>query len=80
MNMKWLVSNAPVRLYRRVISPVFHWVAGPGYGCRFYPSCSQYLGEALETHGLVRGSWLGMKRIGRCHPFGGAGFDPVPRD
>lgn len=46
--------------------------------CRFDPSCSTYALEALERHGAVRGSWLTIRRLGRCHPWGGAGLDPVP--
>jgi putative membrane protein insertion efficiency factor len=46
--------------------------------CRFHPSCSAYALEALEQHGAVRGSWLTIRRVGRCHPWGGGGLDPVP--
>jgi putative membrane protein insertion efficiency factor len=46
--------------------------------CRYVPSCSSYAAEALETHGALRGSWLTLRRLSRCHPFGGHGFDPVP--
>ena len=46
--------------------------------CRYVPSCSEYAREALETHGAARGTWLATRRLGRCHPFGGFGFDPVP--
>lgn len=49
-----------------------------GGHCRFHPTCSHYSIEALQTHGAVRGSWLTIRRILRCHPFGGSGFDPVP--
>lgn len=58
--------------YRLLISP---WL---GNNCRFDPSCSQYALDALRIHGAFRGSWLTAKRIGRCHPWGGSGFDPVP--
>ena len=49
-----------------------------GGHCRFVPSCSEYALEALRAHGAVRGSWLTLRRIARCHPLGGAGHDPVP--
>ena len=63
----------PVRAYRLVLSP---WV---GHGCRYQPTCSAYALEALEKHGGIKGGWLALKRIGRCQPFGGAGYDPVPK-
>ena len=49
-----------------------------GSNCRFQPTCSQYAEEALRRHGAFRGGWLMMRRISRCHPWGGAGYDPVP--
>ena len=61
-----------IRFYQRFISP------GMGSNCRFYPSCSQYTYEAIEKYGVVRGGWLGVRRIARCHPFNKGGFDPVP--
>jgi putative membrane protein insertion efficiency factor len=58
------------------------WQRGPSLflqpTCRYAPSCSAYAIEALERHGAARGGWLALKRILRCHPFGGSGFDPVP--
>lgn len=62
----------PVRAYRLVLSP---WI---GHGCRFQPTCSCYALEALERHGAARGSWLAVRRLARCQPFGSSGFDPVP--
>jgi len=69
-----------IRLYQWTFSPVLAALGGPGSGCRFEPSCSEYFLRAVETHGPLRGSWLGLKRIGRCHPWGGSGHDPVPVD
>lgn len=67
-----------IRLYQIILSPLIAFVAGPGAGCRFEPTCSHFFLEACETHGVSHGSWLGLKRIGRCHPWGGNGYDPVP--
>jgi hypothetical protein len=68
-----------IRGYQIFISPVLSWITGqPNAGCRYEPTCSRYFLEAVETHGILRGSWLGIKRIGRCHPWGGHGSDPVP--
>jgi putative membrane protein insertion efficiency factor len=60
------------RAYKLTLSP---WIGG---ACRFQPTCSDYAAEALVQHGPVRGSWLAARRLCRCHPFGGSGFDPVP--
>lgn len=64
--------------YRWVLSPVLHALAGPGMGCRYQPTCSEYALSALRRFGPIKGSWLALKRIGRCHPWGGSGWDPVP--
>ncbi|MBC7789809.1 MAG: membrane protein insertion efficiency factor YidD [Anaerolineae bacterium] len=69
--MQWILL-AVVRGYQMVLSPLL-----PA-SCRYYPSCSAYAVEALEKHGASKGSWLAVKRIGRCHPFRPGGFDPVP--
>ncbi len=63
---------ALIRLYQLFISPLL------GPRCRFLPGCSAYAAEAIEIHGPVAGVWLAAKRIARCHPWGGSGFDPVP--
>jgi uncharacterized protein len=78
MKLKWLVSNGLVSLYRKIISPIIHTVCGPAFGCRFEPTCSEYFGDAIETFGIVKGGGLGLRRICRCHPWGGSGFDPIP--
>ncbi|MEH6408608.1 MAG: membrane protein insertion efficiency factor YidD [Leeuwenhoekiella sp.] len=61
-----------IRIYQRLISPLL-----PS-SCRYSPTCSQYSVEALQQHGLFRGSWLAIKRIASCNPWGGSGYDPVP--
>ena len=61
-----------VRLYQVALSSLL------GGSCRYFPSCSAYAIEALERHGAARGSWLAIRRIGRCHPFRPGGYDPVP--
>ncbi|MBD0299690.1 MAG: membrane protein insertion efficiency factor YidD [Nitrososphaera sp.] len=61
-----------IRIYQRVISP---WL---GPQCRYTPTCSQYSVEAFQKYGLLKGFWLTIKRISRCHPWGGSGYDPVP--
>ena len=67
----WLLTML-VRGYQVTLSPVM------GGACRFEPSCSNYMIEALGTHGAVKGALLGLWRIARCHPFGAHGYDPVP--
>jgi putative membrane protein insertion efficiency factor len=61
-----------IKIYQRVISPLF------GARCRFYPSCSEYMKEAIERHGVLSGGFIGIKRLLRCHPFNPGGYDPVP--
>ena len=71
----WVLS-APIRAYRALLSPLLPNV------CRFTPSCSRYALEALKVHGPIKGSWLTIRRLSRCHPItwlgGSSGFDPVP--
>ncbi|RPI61721.1 MAG: membrane protein insertion efficiency factor YidD [Ignavibacteriales bacterium] len=61
-----------IKIYQLLISPLF-----PS-SCRYSPTCSHYTLEALKKYGILKGSWLGIKRISRCHPWGGSGYDPVP--
>ncbi|MCC6599509.1 MAG: membrane protein insertion efficiency factor YidD [Crocinitomicaceae bacterium] len=63
----------PVLLYQRVLSPLL------GSNCRFTPTCSQYAIDAIEEWGAMKGTWLGIKRISKCHPWGSYGYDPVPK-
>ncbi len=67
-----LALTGAVRAYQLLVSPIL------GQNCRYLPSCSSYAIEAIETHGPVAGSWLAAKRLCRCHPWGGDGYDPVP--
>jgi putative membrane protein insertion efficiency factor len=67
-----------IRIYQVVLSPLLVAIGGPGSGCRFQPTCSKYFLQSVDGHGVFRGGWLGLKRIARCHPWGGSGHDPVP--
>lgn len=62
-----------IRFYQAAISPY------TPAACRFSPTCSSYSLEALQVHGLFKGSWFALKRIGKCHPWGDSGYDPVPK-
>ena len=64
--------SLPVRAYRLFVSPML------GRTCRFHPSCSAYALQALDRHGALRGTWLALRRVARCHPWGGSGIDEVP--
>jgi putative membrane protein insertion efficiency factor len=74
------ILRALIRFYQLTISPLLSALGGPGSGCRFEPTCSRYFLEAVETHGIVSGGWLGLKRLARCQPWGGCGHDPVPKE
>lgn len=72
MNIIRAIPLALIRFYQIFISPIF-----PS-SCRYQPTCSVYAFEAIEQHGVLKGGWLGIRRISRCHPWGGSGYDPVP--
>ncbi len=72
MKITRVIPLALIRFYQLFISPIF-----PS-ACRYQPTCSVYAYEAIETHGVLKGGWLGLRRISRCHPWGGSGYDPVP--
>lgn len=69
--MTWFLVRL-LRVYRRLVSPLY------GDVCRYYPSCSAYALDAVERHGTWRGTWLIVRRLGRCHPWAAGGLDPVP--
>jgi len=66
------------RAYKYALSPVLHSVAGVTGACRFQPTCSEYAAIAINEYGIVRGAWMALCRLLRCHPFHHGGFDPVP--
>ena len=70
--LKYIII-VPVKIYQKLISPLL------GPTCRYEPSCSHYMIQAVEEWGLLKGFWLGIKRIGRCHPWGSSGYDPIPK-
>lgn len=67
------IYTFPIKIYQWFISPIL------GPSCRYSPSCSHYMLQAIDEWGIFRGTWIGLKRIGRCHPWGGHGDDPVPK-
>jgi uncharacterized protein len=72
------VIRSVIRFYQRILSPLLKAAAGPAAGCRYSPTCSNYFLQAVDLHGPFHGSWIGICRIFRCHPWGGSGYDPVP--
>lgn len=72
LNLAQRLLIGPIIAYQYLLSPYF------GQHCRFHPTCSAYTREAIVTHGALRGLWLGIRRLSRCHPFSPGGYDPVP--
>lgn len=68
------LASGLIAAYQKLVSP---WL---GVNCRYQPTCSGYAREAVERFGVIRGGWLAMRRLGRCHPFHAGGYDPVPRE
>lgn len=66
-----------IRFYKSFISPLFDLIFGRGSMCRYQPTCSEYMYEAIEKYGVLKGGLLGVRRILKCHPLGGKGYDPV---
>ena len=78
MNPAQYILILAIRLYRCTLSPALTFLFGPLSQCRFTPTCSAYALEAIQTHGVMKGGWLALRRIARCHPWGDCGHDPVP--
>ena len=78
MNLAQHLVVALIRVYRAVLSPAKTVLFGSLGRCRYDPTCSTYALEAVRAHGMMRGLWLAARRLCRCHPWGGAGHDPVP--
>ena len=70
-----VIVLALLRFYKMAISP---WMSTLGPGCRFHPTCSEYMAQSVARYGAARGIWMGLRRLGKCHPFHEGGFDPVP--
>ena len=73
MRLATVAASGLIRIYQWLVSPLLP------RACRFAPSCSEYAAEAIALHGVARGGWLALRRLLRCHPWGGDGFDPVPQ-
>jgi uncharacterized protein len=73
MPLLTLLLRGLIRSYQLLVSPML------GPSCRYLPTCSDYAAEAIERHGAPAGTWLALRRLARCHPWGGSGYDPVPK-
>jgi putative membrane protein insertion efficiency factor len=71
-------ARVTTRAFLRAIRVYQHVTVNRPPACRYLPSCSEYAAEAISRYGALRGGWLALRRLGRCHPFGGHGYDPVP--
>jgi putative membrane protein insertion efficiency factor len=78
---KRMSSLSPLGVFAVILIRIYQWTISPllGQNCRFHPTCSQYAVEAVQSFGALRGSWLAVKRLGRCHPWHPGGFDPPPK-
>ena len=74
MSILKTIYTFPIRAYQMIISPML------GPTCRYQPTCSYYMIDAINQWGILRGTWMGLKRISRCHPWGSTGYDPVPNN
>jgi uncharacterized protein len=72
------MARGLLTLYKGLVSPVIHTVAGTQSACRFQPTCSEFAAIAIAEHGAIRGGWMTLRRVLRCHPLHRSGFDPVP--
>jgi putative membrane protein insertion efficiency factor len=79
MNPGQSIALLLIRIYQWTVSPLKSLFFGAGGCCRFNPTCSQYAYDAIRARGVCGGSWLALRRILRCHPWGGSGYDPAPR-
>ena len=78
MNLLEGIYILPIRIYQKTLSPILSGVFG--MKCRYNPSCSHYTADAIIEWGIFKGTWMGVKRISSCHPWGGMGEDPVPKN
>lgn len=72
------LARSALQVYQQLFSPLLHSVGGVAGACRFQPTCSEYAALAIAHHGMLRGGWLALRRLAKCHPFHAAEFDPVP--
>jgi uncharacterized protein len=78
LSLRDRITAGSLGVYKYALSPFLHAVAGVTGACRFQPTCSEYAAIAISEYGIVRGGWMALSRLLRCHPFHRGGFDPVP--